>query len=439
MRLDYHVLRNPAYVLRGGTYPTAIQGLKASGPLDMGACPRSPKVLFVYPKEMLDLARKLYLSLRDGLGPFRGTESLLGFSLPPQNVKRLDSFSTQGLSHVDAAKAYYAAVGQWLANTDETDRPDIALIIHPRTDRQASENPYLSSKFPLLLAGIPSQVVTEDILTKPETFQWSAATIALAMFAKMGGKPWAIDSQLADDSIIVGINRAIVRSREDNECSKYYGFASTFSHHGVYLGTRLFTPANTRSSYIAGLRIAINEALESWRAQAGSPVNLIVHVCKEVSGEETNIVKECLLGSINNMVRSFAILKVVEAEHVIITNPAERDSLPPPSVMLRLSATRGLLQVTGFDPTEHTFGKVIKHPLHIKLLEFSETAPSFDELCGHVLALCAVNWRGLNADASPATTRYPELVAELLGRFNEAGFDVSQLRGLEVMNRPWFL
>ena len=146
------------------------------------------------------------------------------------NVERLPAFSVRGLDDHAAAGVYHQAIEQRLQSRSLD--ADLALIIHRRTERADQINPYLSSKFPLLRSNVPTQLVAEQLLERTDTFQWSAANIALAMFAKMGGHPWAVESPLSDDTL-VGINRATVGK------SRFYGFASTFAHNGIYLGTRL--------------------------------------------------------------------------------------------------------------------------------------------------------------------------------------------------------
>lgn len=440
MNLNYFQLQRAQYVFANGKRAlSAFQGLRSAGPHAHGACPVEPSVLFVYPEQLKQEARKLYLSLRDGIGPFQGTNALLRFQLPAAKVKLLHDFSIKDATHHEAAANYATAIQTWLESNEE--RPDIALILHPRTDRDNDDNPYLSSKFPLLRAGIPSQVVTTDLLARNDLFQWSAATIALAMFAKMGGEPWAIASELSEDSIIVGINRATVRSKDPGKPVRYFGFASTFSHNGLYLGTKLFKPADSKPAYLAGLREALVNTLALWRDEAGgSPANLIIHVRKEVRREETSIINEVLAAADPGLVRSYAILKLTETEHTLISNPSQKDNqLPPPGILVRLSGHRGILQITGVEEQERSLGRIVSHPVQIRLLESSDGAPRFLELCTHVLAMAAMNWRALNAEASPVSTKYPQLVAELLGRFTEAGFDVEELSDLPVMRRPWFL
>ena len=278
MNVQYTQLRNPRHVFNGGrTSGSAFQGLKQYGPYDMADCAKQPSVVFIYPSELRDQARKLYLSLRDGIGPFRGTQPLLRYPLPASGVIRVDHFSTGGMSDKQSAEVYRKAIEEWLQTGA---RADIAIILHPKTERENSANPYIASKFPLLKAGIPSQVVTTELLDKKDVFEWSVLTIALAMFAKMGGTPWGVQSDLPQDTIIVGVNRAVVRAQAGG-LVRHYGFASTFSHQGIYLGTRMFKPADSKVQYLAGLETALKGALQDWKADAGDvPANIVVHVAR---------------------------------------------------------------------------------------------------------------------------------------------------------------
>lgn len=434
--LQYVQLQRPRHVFADGKTSTgAFQGLRQFGPYSGGDCPPEPTTVFVYPKELREQARKLYLSLRDGIGPFKGTMPLLRYPLPSSKVIRVDEFTTSGLNEEDSAARYKEAVESWLASGGKA---DIALILHPKTERENQRNPYLTSKFPLLRSGIPSQVVTTDLLAKKDVFEWSAATIALAMLAKMGGVPWGVQSELPEDTIIVGVNRAVVRGAS-GALLRHYGFASTFSHQGVYLGTRLFTPADSKQAYLSGLERALTDALEDWRSDAGDvPANLVIHVRKELSWDETTILERVLSSAPSSLVRSYAVLKIVDAQEALIWNPNQKDNqLPPAGVLVRLTGRRGLLQVTGISD-DSSAGKLVSHPFSLKLLANSPSAPAFEVLAENVLAMAAMNWRALNAEAIPVSIRYPQLVAELLGRFHESGFDVSELPP-EVMRRPWFL
>ncbi|MHB8619954.1 MAG: Piwi domain-containing protein [Chloroflexota bacterium] len=435
MNLTFQRLARPQYVFKGEQrFGNAFQGLRAAGPYSRGDCPNAPQLLFVFPEELKDRANQLFFALKNGVGPFKGSEGLLGFQLSSQQMTRVSPFEVRQHTDEDAARVYQDKIEEFIR---QPDRPDIhlAIIIHRKTDRSEHEhNPYLTSKFPLLRANIPTQVVTADLLEHPDLFQWAAANIAVAIFAKMGGEPWAVDSGLSDDSLVVGINRAQVGQ------SPYYGFASTFAHNGLYLGARLFEPAVGWPGYLNGLRSALTGAINDWRDQMASPVNLIVHVRKEIRADERRVIEDCLRNAGPQLVRAFAVVKLVPAEHMLVTDKGDEAGIPPAGIMIPLASHRAVLQISGQDAAVPVAGKTVNAgPWQITRLQQSPGAPPFDVLCNHVLALSAMNWSGLNTEASPVTIKYPGELAERLGRFVAAGFNVDELRGLSVLKRAWFL
>jgi hypothetical protein len=432
MNLSFERLQRPQYVFAGGQrFYTAIQGLRHAGPYDAHDCPLTPRVLFVFPDEFRDGANRLFAALKNGIGPFKGTNNLLKFRLESDHVERVQPFSVGNLSDERAAEVYKTAIEERIRGNDFD--VDLALILHRRTDRLERHNPYLTSKFPLLRANVPTQVVTTELLERSDTFQWSVANIALAMYAKMGGVAWAVDSGLPADSLVIGINRAKVGT------ARYFAFATVFAHNGVYLGTKMFPPADGWDAYLKTFRSTVRDAIAEWRSEVGTPANLILHVRREIGHEETRLLDECLREAGNNAIRAYAVLKLVEGDHMLLVNPAHHSGAPPSAVMVRLASHRALLQITGLDPGDQAFGKRIPGPWHVTRLHASQDAPPLATLCGHVLAMAAMNWRGLNAEASPVSVHYPEDMAELLARFADAGFDISELRDLPVMNRPWFI
>ncbi len=433
MSLSFQRLSRPHFLVGSGQRaPSALAGLRNAGPYQRGDCPTEPRILFVFPDELRDEANRLFVALKNGIGPFRGTEPLLGYRLLSSNVERLPPFSVAGLSDEKAARIYQQAIEARLSRGDL--RADLALVIHRKTDRTDQENPYLRSKFPLLRSNIPTQAVTEELLERTDTFQWSAANIALAMFVKMGGIPWAVETELSEDSLIVGINRVFVSG------SRYFGFASTFAHNGIYRGTRLFAPARGWNAYLAGLDEAIRSALGAWRDDIGAPMNLVVHLRKELGRDERMIIERCLADAGSDFVRAWAAVKLVDSDHIALFDEHDEAATPPAGVMVRLAGHRALLQIPGKEPDVSGFGRVVNAgPWHVTRLAYSPGAPPLDVLCANILALSAMNWSGLNAEAAPVTIRYPGKVSELLGRFVEAGFDVAQLQQASIFRRAWFI
>lgn len=432
----------PWFLCRGDVkHVSAFEGLRLAGPRDRGECPEKPNVLFVFPDELKDRANTLFKALRDGIGPFSGAQKLLGFQLEKERMARVESFKAPNIYASSNVKNYEIAIGNFLKALKVGAKPDLAIIIHPKTDRTQEHNPYLATKFPLLAANIPTQVVTCELIDSENNFKWSVGNIALQMFAKMGGIPWIIQTDLSEDSIIVGINRASVITRGKREVKRHYGFASVFSSQGVYRETRLFPPAEDWRSYLVGFKNSIQTAIADWATHGKSKVNLILNVTKEIGRDETKILEESLEAGKSKGVRDYAVLKLTNSENFLIFDTQREDSFAPPKgTMVQLGDKRAILQVNGVTREGRSVGRAgAGEPWQIKLLVKSDGAPSFANLCTHTLALSGMNWRGLNAQETPVSIAYPERAAELLARFAEAGFDVSSLKDAKVMKRVWFL
>jgi len=55
------------------------------------------------------------------------------------------------------------------------------------------DSEYSVTKAMLLREGLLSQNVTFELIQSSAQFEWAAANIALAIFAKLGGIPWAVN------------------------------------------------------------------------------------------------------------------------------------------------------------------------------------------------------------------------------------------------------
>jgi len=432
----------PRVICRGESeFNLAFEGLRLKGPYDMGQCPRKPNILFIFPDELKDHANRLFKALREGIGGFTGTQKFFGFELLKERTSRVASFSAPNIHIVKSVQKYDEAIRRHLAGLGKSQKPDMAIIIHPRSERTQEHNPYLITKYPLLAAGIPTQVVTSDLIDNENTFKWSVGNIALQLFAKMGGVPWIIRSELSEDCIVVGINRATVTSREEGVLRRHYGFASVFGRDGVFKETRLFPPATGWNEYLTGFQKSIDEAIVDWAKTSKKSVSLVLHVTKEIGREETTILHKSLIAAGREKVRDYAVLKLTSSENFLILDRENDETFTPPKgILVHLSNRRAILQTNGVVKESRTVGRIgCGEPWQVRLLQNSPGAPSFSKLATVTLALASMNWRALNAQEAPVSVRYPEMAAELLARFASEGFDILALTSSPALKRVWFL
>jgi hypothetical protein len=203
----------------------------------------------------------------------------------------------------------------------------------------------------------------------------------------------------------------------------------------------LFPPASDKSAFVSGLETSIRESLRLWREQAKAPVNLIVHLDKQdLDKDEVQAIETALKTAEPGTVRSFAVLRLSDRTNTLLFNPESPSTCsPPPGIMVRVAGHRAILQIGGNDPTDKSAGRIAPWPWHVSLSRGSLQSLPLPVLCSNLLAMAAMNWRALNADLSPVSISYPRRVAELLGRFSEAGYPVENLRGKRVLERVWFI
>ena len=84
--------------------------------------------------------------------------------------------------------------------------------------------PTTKAKSAFAQLGIPTQMVTAELIEGYDNqFGWSVANIALALFAKLGGVPWLIETPPGEDDLIIGIGKADIRRPDGTE--RLFGYA----------------------------------------------------------------------------------------------------------------------------------------------------------------------------------------------------------------------
>lgn len=239
----------------------SYQGVAAHGPFDSSKVSLGDgTLLFVFPQAHHELAHRLAKAWLSGVGNFKGFEKM--FRVPVATGQALRSLAVQtDLSDPSAAAvAYRKAIADWAAEPREQD-PRLALVLVPHSEPWQTDRPYYEAKAAFANLGVPSQMVTLELVNDERQFQWSAANIALASFAKLGGVPWIVEAPAEDEDLIIGIGRREV-GREGNR-RRIFGYAVTFVSNGMYRQTWSFTPAADQDTYIARLGQSVEAALRA--------------------------------------------------------------------------------------------------------------------------------------------------------------------------------
>jgi len=434
MSIDGYVLRPPTLrfdpAIPSRVSDQAYKGLRQHGPYDASRVNlREGSILFVFPESEVELSRRLAVALRSGHKAFPGFESMFRVPFSNDHITSLP-VQVSGGSPQAAAQAYRDAILKWNA-TGRTSDPDLALVLVPHSERWETDRPYYEAKAAFAKLGIPTQMVTAELMRNEREFSWSVANIALASFAKLGGVPWTVDSPADDKDLVIGVGRADIR--RDGVRVRYFGYALSFSANGIYRQTWSFTPASDVDSYMARLEDAVTAALESEIPSDNPPERLVVHLSQKTSWREVEAVQRAMTRAKRDLPTLFVRL---DDSSLYDMADATKDHLAPhKGLAVRLSPRRMLLQAEGA-----TAVGVPDGPLLVELdRRSSGDSDLIHAATAQVFRLAHANWRGFNAKSSPVTLAYGELLAKLVGYLDEVEHWEPELLRSELRDRPWFL
>lgn len=427
-RLPAATLRfHPAMPSRTGAH--AFMSLRKHGPYDNSQIElRAGAMLFVFPEAERELARRLADSLLNGVGSYPGFSKLFRVDVPMPEALKGHTVDTALNDLPAAARAFRDSIGAWNREPRERE-PDVAMVLVPHTERFLTSTPYYEAKAAFANLGIPTQMVTTELLRDERQFQWSVANIALAVFAKLGGIPWAVAAPENDDDLIIGIGRADID--RDGARRRHFGYAVTFVSNGIYRQTFSFTPAADEHTYQQRLQEAIEAALKEDVDR--KPRRLVIHLAKQTGPQEIEATQRAMRAVGFDV--PVAFLRLDDSTLHDLADTGEDTFAPPKGLVARLGPRRALLQAEALGALGPPDG-----PLLVALDRRSTVEPdALDELVAQVFRLAHANWRGFNAQSKPATLVYGEQLASLVGHLQDVETWNPELLRSELRHRPWFL
>lgn len=408
----------------------AYQGLRLYGPFDSGRVDLPDgALLFVFPRPLQSLAHRLAEALRDGFKSFPGFETMFRVPFHGRLMSSLPidaDFSSLSV----AAASYREQIAAWNATSHEP-MPQLAVVLVPHSDRWQTDRPYYEAKAAFARLGVPTQMVTTELISNEREFGWSVANIALAAFAKLGGVPWTIDAPAEERDLVLGIGRANIRTTSGQK--RIFGYAVAFISNGIYRHTWSFSPASDEDAYLENLETALSSAIQADRDYDEPVGRLIVHLAKSTGRREIDAARRAMARAGANLPAAF--LRIDDSTLFDIADGREDTLAPPKGLLVRLGPYRRLLQAEGLGPLGPADG-----PILLELDKRSDVGPdALEELAAQAYFLAHANWRAFNTRSRPVTLVYGELLAKLVGYLEEVEtWDPGLLRS-ELRDRPWFL
>jgi hypothetical protein len=418
---------DPAIPSRVG--PQAYSGLLKHGPYDTSQVHFSDhSLLFMFPESHRDLARRLVMALGRGYKNFPGFSRMFRVPFASSHVDSL-VVSDNVTSPSDMAISYRNEIARWNSTAHEV--PKLAMVLVPHSERWQVDRPYYEAKASFAKLGIPTQMVTTELMEDEREFTWSVANIALATFAKLGGIPWVVESPANDHDLVIGIGRADIRKSAG--VYRIFGYALTFTSNGSYRQNWSFTPAADEATYLLRLEQAIEEALTCAREADERFRRLVIHLGKKTGKREAIAARNAM--STAGFDIPLVLVRIDDSSMYDIADGQNDMFAPPKGLAVRLNARQILLQPEGVSAVGPPSG-----PLLIELDEQSDVGVNeLEDVAAQVFRLAHANWRAFNARSQPVTLCYGELLARLVGYLEEVeAWDPSLLRS-DLRDRPWFL
>ena len=413
-----------------------LKGLQELGPY--GPLGKAPRFGFVFPNEHKDYANRLYLALKNGIGYFKGIETLFRVKLEKHQVFPVTGFSiAQEKTSGDAARSYADAIISW-SHQQEKEQPDLFFIIHPQTPHAEIDTPYYACKALLLEHGLLSQSVTFQLLENRSQFEWAAANIALGAFAKIGGIPWIVSSTGNEQGLVIGLGRAHLYDPLTRQTTRYLAFTSCFSARGLFKFIALADVAYSRQEYLSILTNVVTSSMERAEQTSSQVNNLTIHVPKEMGREENEAIRRAVETHNKGRVLQIQVVKVTEEESFFAVDQRYQDGIPKRGTVLRVSDQDYILYTEGRDEKETWRARV---PTALRVTPQRGTTGSHQQLLRQIQDLSQVNWRGFNARSQPISLYYGNLIARILSHVAPEriiGLYSDKARPV-IQDRMWFL
>jgi len=396
-----------------------------------------PRIGFVFPTEFRDDANRLYLALRNGVGYFKGFAHTLQIPIEKDTVVPISGFSLASHRTLDAqSKVYTDAIFSFIGKGGT--KPDVLLVLHPKTAPWQDRTPYYSSKAALLASGIISQDVTVELIRNETQFQWSVANIALALFVKLGGIPWVVSRRLSSPQVVLGIGQAHTYDAVKRHTSRRYAFTTCIRAEGPFEFNVISKPAENKAEYLAALRQTVASALDRVK-QLKRPVEQIaLHLPKRFGYEERLAIESALSSNSESSATHVEVLQVTHEEDFFLLDSASKTGLPARGTMVFLDRRSCMLYTEGREELQPWQNRA---PTAIRARYFGNSNEQvLYDLLAQTFDLSQVNYRGFNATSSPVSIVYSSLVAKLLAHLPPDWQDkIEPHDRARLESRMWFL
>lgn len=352
--------------------------------------------------------------------------------------------------------SYRSQIKKYLKSED---KPNIVILEIDKNFKSLdiAENPYYQIKADLLNLGILVQSIdcgTIKELGKLESF---FNNVALQMYAKLGGIPWALPNRRSyDKEIVIGVGSHLERKNKyaNNENSKVVGITTFFSGEGRYLQGNKCSEVdydNYFSELLSSLKTSIDDISQEYNWKEDSTILIIFHIFKPIKKVEAQVVEK-LITEYKNYKIKYAFLTISDRHPFLLFDPHQKGVgydendkkgkfLPAATTNLILDEDTCLLQSRGpYDIKTKKQG--LPKPLLIKLIPSENQDINFRDLSHitqQIFQFSNLSFSNFATSRFPVTIYYSGKIAMWLSRLRKTENWNPQIVNTELKNKKWFL
>lgn len=351
-----------------------------------------------------------------------------------------------------------------IKNYDES-KPHLAIVEIPSEFRNFDDkiNPYYRIKAKLLSLEIPVQYVTSEKVKNYNEFILNS--IALQIYAKLGGTPWVLPSpRSVDREIIIGIGHSWLRQNQYKgaDQNKVVGITTFLSSDGQYLlGDKVKDVPY--ESYFEELLKSLKNSIKRLSIEQGwtegDTVRLIFHIFKPIKNTEFDVISQLIKETPEYKIK-FAFVTISKTHPNLLFDTKQAgitkfsstelkgEFIPNRASNVFLDSETCIVQMFGANEL-----KTAKHgmssPIQIKIRTPQGKYNNNDlsdllyydltYITQQIFSFTYLSWRSFLPGEQPATMLYSDLISNLLSKMrNVTGWDADSLN-YSLKRKKWFL
>lgn len=431
-------IRRPVYVFSddgANTHVDKLRGLLRYSPLRPARTPE-PHYLFIFCQNDRDYGNKLYFTLRNGVASFPGSHQFVGL---PISTEKLDSLRLPPeMYQPGRERELYEAVCSHLNNA--TQKPDLAYIIGDTGWKYQRPSPYGAIKAALLRSGIPSQMVTKQLMQSESQFRYAIPNIALSVLAKLGGVPWLVKRSGEVPALVIGVGTTEVAALQGKARQRILGYAICMLSTGLFLDLDFFGVASSHDEFIPRLTDGLGATLDRLQKTYTEISRVSLHVPHFERHETIHAIGSLLDKRKTSQPTPFEVLRLNHDSSFMVMDVDDGGYVAEEGTVVQLGSRHSLIVMEGRHEKAPWKGR---KPVTLEVQREYASNPSLPlaDSLRDLFHLGFVNWRGFGTKTKPATLAYAKLLSDRMADITAVAPEVAEeLRSnVTFQTSLWFL